>query len=90
MSDEATQEKASLTDGLGVWQPIETAPRDGTYVIVWPPTWTGVTSCANWNTDFYAKRPSPYWARTDDMGRVGRSRENPPTHWTLLAPPQVP
>jgi hypothetical protein len=78
---------SALSEGLGAWHPIETAPKDGTYVIVWPPTWTGVTSCARWHTDEYAKKPRPYWSRTDDLGRVSVSRENPPTHWTLLAPP---
>jgi hypothetical protein len=71
MSDDATPGNVPLSDLLGAWQPIETAPHDGTYVIVWPPTWTGVTSCARWN----------------DMGRITVSRDNPPTHWTLLAPP---
>lgn len=77
----------SLSDGIETWQPIATAPLDGTYVLVWPPTWTGVISCARWSLDEYAKRPRPFWKRTDDMGRVTLSRDKPPTHWALLAPP---
>ncbi len=70
------------------WQPIETAPKDE-YIIVWPPTFTGVVSCAKWNEDEYAKRPQPYWERSDDMGRVTLSRETPPTHWMpQLKPPK--
>ena len=77
------------TAKLGAWQPIETAPKDGTPVIVWPPTWTGVISCARWNNDQYAKKPKPYWRRTDANGRATESRDKPPTHWTLLAPPDA-
>jgi hypothetical protein len=72
------------------WQPIETAPKDGRYVIVWPPTFTGVVSCARWDEDKYLKRPRPYWSRTDDMGRSTMSREKQPTHWMPLPPPPEP
>ena len=62
------------------WQPIETAPKNGTYVRVWPPTWGEVSSCAQWDDDKYAKKPRPYWRRTDAIG-TRDSRDNPPTHW---------
>lgn len=63
-----------------VWPPIETAPRDGTLVIVWPPTYSGATSCARFNDDRFAKKPRPYWNRSD-TAFTGASRGNPPTHW---------
>lgn len=66
------------------WQPIETAPKDGTCVLVWPPTFAGVVSCARWNEDRFAKKPHPYWSRVDDLGKVYLSRGNPPTHWMPL------
>lgn len=70
------------------WLPIETAPMDGTSVLVYPPTWGGKTcSVASYNTDKYAKKPRPYWDRDDSMGRVSCSRECPPTHWQPLPPP---
>ena len=62
------------------WQPIENAPRDGTCIIVWPPTYHGVTSVARYDDNRYAKKPKPYWHRVDDMGVV-YSRHNPPTHF---------
>jgi len=34
MTDDATPAKVRLTDGLGAWQPIATAPRDGTWVLL--------------------------------------------------------
>ena len=70
------------------WQPIETAPKDGTAVMVYPGTWSGRSaSIAKWESDKYAKKPRPYWSRDDDFGRVTFSREHPPTHWMPLPPP---
>lgn len=67
------------------WQNIETAPKDGTPVLVFPATWSGRTaSVAIWDDDKYAKKPRPYWHREDGFGRVTISRENPPTHWMPL------
>lgn len=62
------------------WQPIETAPKDGRYIIVWPPTWNGVTSCAYFDEDEYRKKPKSYWQRIDaDITTSKKLR--PPTHW---------
>lgn len=72
---------------MAEWMPIESAPKDGTFVIVWPPTWKGVVSCASWDDDKYAKKPRPYWRRADEYGCVGFSREKPPTHWMPLPEP---
>ena len=67
------------------WQPIETAPKDGTAVLVYPATWNGHSvAIAKWESDKYAKKPRPYWSRNDDLGRVTISREHPPTHWMPL------
>jgi len=70
------------------WQPIDTAPRDGTTIIVWPPTWRGATSCATWDDGLHAIRPRPHWRRLDALGN-GRLCP-PPTHWRpVLAGPGV-
>ena len=70
------------------WQPIETAPKDGTAVLVYPGTWSGRSaSIAKWESNKYAKTPRPYWSRDDDLGRVTFSREHPPTHWMPLPLP---
>ena len=70
------------------WLPIETAPKDGTSILVWPPTWTGkAASIAKWDEDRYSKNPRPYWLRDDAFNRVTISREKPPTHWMPLPPP---
>ena len=67
------------------WQPIESAPKDGTAVLVFPATWNSrPASFAVWDDDKYAKKPRPYWSRDDDLGRRTISRDNPPTHWMLM------
>jgi hypothetical protein len=65
------------------WQPIETAPKDGTTILVWPPTWIGCISCAKWSEDQHANRPRPFWSRFDSH-RDSDSRSKPPTHWAPL------
>ena len=72
------------------WEKIETAPKDGTAVLVYPPTWKSngrTCSVAVYDTDNFSKRPRPYWQRDDDMGRIGISRDCQPTHWMPLPPP---
>lgn len=73
------------------WQPIETAPKDGTYILVFPGLWTDVTcSIARYDYDTHARNPKPFWKRVDDMGLVSRSRSCQPTHWMPLPePPEV-
>jgi len=61
--------------------PIETAPKDGTYVIVWPPTFPNVISYARWDDNRFAKYPKPFWRRVDSRS-VLSDRNMPPTHWT--------
>lgn len=74
------------------WQPIETAPTDGTCVLVYPPLWNGRScSIARYDNDEHAKSPKPFWKRDDDMGRATFSRSIPPTHWMPLPPsPSLP
>lgn len=67
------------------WQPISTAPKNGTAVLVYPPTWAGRgCSMAQYESDRYAAKPRPYWSRDDAFGKIGYSRNKPPTHWMPL------
>ena len=73
------------------WRDIETAPKDGTAVLVYPSTWDDRTcSTASWESDRYAKKPRPYWRRDDDLGRVTHSREALTTHWMPMPLPPSP
>ena len=65
------------------WQPIETAPKDGTHIIAFRPG----------NTPHIE---GMYWAVYEDTDRAGAwhwsydgdaPRENPPTHWMPLPEP---
>jgi hypothetical protein len=71
------------------WQPIETAPKDGTAVLVWPPSKPGTMTCAVWASRHSPfARLWPYWRRLDVSGHE-RSRDLPPTHWAPLPPGPV-
>lgn len=79
-----------VTPAFGQWQPIETAPKDGTDVLLFAP---GRLTCGHWTTE--AERRSftgfcggecrcpeyeyiePYWLSWDG----GFTTEHPPTHW---------
>jgi len=71
------------------WQPIETAPKDGTRVLLWVcdfGRWLCV--CGSWDNDRHATKPKPYW--THDNARsngIRDTRANQPTHWMPLPPP---
>ena len=79
----------SPTEGMvGKWMPIETAPKDGTTVLVSPPTWqVRACSTAHYNADRYAKKPRPFWERDDALRLISISRDTPPTHWMPLPHP---
>ena len=65
------------------WQPIETAPKDGTEIL----GWTGsMFLIVEWNEQKWHKKPAPYW----DSGRpsITWMREyGQPTHWMPLPDP---
>lgn len=74
------------------WQPIETAPKDGTWilginnrgnqsVIIWSikaPHWSGEGFADGWIHPFSSGRLSSFW--NGECGSV-------PTHWRTLPPP---
>lgn len=67
------------------WQPIETAPRDGTPILAWSEMYGGKVVMANWRMDSYAVRPKPYWSFNDERTYGTRMvRMCQPTHWMPL------
>lgn len=72
------------------WRPIETAPRDGTRILLYRPTageW-GQFVFGKYENDEYAKKPKPHF-RTDleRLWGVRSDRESQPTHWMPLPEP---
>ena len=72
-----------------MWKPIESAPKDGTGVLLFCPR-LGVCAPGRWDTDKHAKKPRPYWTHWGE--RIWGTlwiRDDQPTHWQPLpAPPQ--
>jgi hypothetical protein len=69
-----------------MWQPIETAPKDGTRVMLYRPGQDPVFG--RWNSDRFASKPKPFWDH--DLIRLHGmldARKNPPTHWQPLPDP---
>lgn len=59
------------------WQPIETAPKDGTRVLVWHPYWNAASTAQWYGTD---------WRIVYDL----KPFVSQPTHWRPLpAPPRL-
>ena len=67
------------------WLPIETAPKDGTCVLLWV---RGYCEVGQWDNDKYAKRPKPFWNADGPWGRIGM-RAIPPTHWMPIPDPPM-
>ena len=70
------------------WQPIETAPKDGTRLILL--RGKGVV-CGYWNDDKYIQKSQPYWSHDQErIWGVRDAKTNQPTHWMPLpAPPSA-
>lgn len=64
--------------GLGAWLPIDTAPRDGSDVLVYG---RGSYAVAHWD--------GSEWRDIGDIGWAGMAGgdDNQPTHWMPLRPP---
>ena len=73
------------------WQPIETAPKDGSRVLIWRgDTYSAEAVAGYWDDDKYARNPRPYWTGHDHYWRGKRwCREHAPTHWMTLPEPPV-
>jgi len=67
------------------WQPIETAPRDGSSVIVFGPAMNKPT-LGHWDAERYSRNPKPHWEWAPYFG-VRWNRDNQPTHWMPLPEP---
>lgn len=62
------------------WQPIETAPKDGTAILV---SEGRFIHCVEWNDEY------EWWAVDDNKLGPFRLRGTAPTHWMPLPPPPI-
>lgn len=60
-----------------LWQPIETAPKDGTFFLAWNGNWRGVAQYFE-----PAYEDDPIW-----VDETTEFIHPPPTHWMPLPPP---
>lgn len=70
------------------WQPMETAPRDGSRVLLFYQKTGGVVG--HWNIDRFAKKPAPYWSSDrEHITGTRHARAVGPTHWAPLTEPPI-
>jgi hypothetical protein len=61
------------------WEPIETAPRDGTPLLLWLPAPLSKPAIGHWNRDLIC------WV-VEDSNLEGCD-EHQPSHWASVTPP---
>lgn len=77
------------------WQPIDTAPKDGTYILLYYPAWPSTLWIGHyWITETFIHGKSngrhEKWYATG-MAMSGSKSDPEPTHWQPLPePPLVP
>ena len=82
MADAAPEQKGKK---MSKWQPIETAPKDGTRILLYRGR---DVVCGKFCDDRFAQRPKGYWEH--DQERIWGTRDaraNAPSHWMPLPEP---
>ena len=72
---------------MSEWQPIETAPKDGTRVVLFQPKndGKGYIACASWDSYWqWVERGADYATELTGVGELH------PTHWQPLPEPPPP
>lgn len=67
-----------------MWQPIATAPKDGTRILVMTVGVDARATIAYYDDNGYNKTPRPFWQRILQYNCVKECRSCPPTHWMPL------
>lgn len=69
------------------WQPIDTAPKNGTNVLLLR---DGIADLGLWSEDRNHYQPRPFWRYRRSVSATS-DRAHQPTHWCPLPePPEVP
>jgi hypothetical protein len=72
-----------------MWKPIETAPKDGTRVLLFFPVFgtSPRQELGKWETQKHNKKPAPYWSGDcESVYGVNWYRAYQPTHWQPQQP----
>lgn len=74
------------------WEPIETAPKDGTKILVWTPHQHITRYDPSFRVEIVWWRPDPFRGKGEWSWRTARTDSyiDPPTHWQPLPDPPVP
>lgn len=75
---------------ITLWQPIETAPKDGSFVLAWKPSWTiqwGRARFVRWTWN--ARTKTEFWNDADELDWYELEMD-PPTHWLPITLPALP
>ena len=81
LREENERLKSNQTQLLSPWQPIATAPKDGTDILIMTRETMHVVRWENVHGDFY------YWVVDDNKHGPFTLRGNEPTHWMPLPEP---
>lgn len=68
------------------WQPIETAPKDGSRILGFNPYAEGIV-IYRWDSQTHHKKPRPLWKIECSLDQRWFSENRQPTHWMPLPPP---
>jgi hypothetical protein len=75
-----------LIDISTMWQPIETAPKDGSTILLYRPDaypWFRVHA-GHWVAQTLYRNPRPFWGTSHKFIGVIQARDWVPTHWMPL------
>lgn len=80
----AGNEALGSTDGVPSWQPIETAPRDQSWVLLWSRDCDPAFGVFRWDIE------DDEWVSDEKADRWVESQSYGPTHWMPLPSPPEP
>lgn len=70
---------------MNAYQPIETAPKDGSRIMLFVPKQGWVFG--RWQSDKYSPKPRPYWTNDNEyVWGIRETRNSQPTFWMPVPP----
>lgn len=73
------------------WELIETAPKDGSYILLWGPSWNRPQLGCWWDEEVFehgiSKRKIQRWMTASIFSVYGGDKEHGFTHWHFIPKP---